>query len=96
MGEELGHVAYEREAAPFMGPPEGAARQPRRYGEATAREIDRAVRDLASAAFERAIAILERHRRTLEEGARPLLEKETLDEDDLARLGPADLEKVAS
>jgi len=96
MDEGLGHVAYEQESAPFLGLPEGAGWQPRRYGEETAREIDRAVRNLTQGAFERALAILEANRQTLEKGARALLEKETLDEDDLAALRPAEMKRVAS
>jgi cell division protease FtsH len=96
MDAGLGHVAYEQETAPFLGPPEGAAWQPRRYGEETAREIDRAVRELTQGAFERALAILEANRRTLERGARELLEKETLGEEELAALRPAETERVAS
>ncbi len=97
MNETLGHVAYEQETTPFLGTPEGAAGwQPRRYGEETAREIDRAVRELVQAAFDRAVDILRSHRDNLEQGARRLLEKETLDEEELAALRPARVARVAS
>ena len=60
--------------------------------EETAREIDCAVRDLITAAFEQALAILRKHRTQLDEGAKLLLEKETLTRDEmpaLAELRPA-------
>jgi cell division protease FtsH len=63
----------------------------REYSEATAREIDVAVRELVDAAFARARAILERHASVLRESAERLLAQETLDE---AALRPF-LEKVA-
>jgi cell division protease FtsH len=44
------------------------------------------VRDLVREAFERAVGILESHRAALDEGARRLLEKETLRGDELPSL----------
>jgi len=52
----------------------------------TAREIDRAVREIVKGAFERALAILTRHRRVLEESARELLQRETLAEPAVAAI----------
>ncbi len=86
MDEKLGHVSYEREQNRFL---EGAGQMvpgPRSYSEHTADEIDDAVRKLVDAAFEKAVAILEEKRRTLEEGAEMLLEKETLSEEELHAL----------
>ncbi len=88
MVKALGDVAYEEDRSPFLADvPVAAARE---YSEATAREIDVAVRDIVSAAHDKALAILRREKTTLERGARLLLEKETLVEADLAalRLGP--------
>ncbi|HKQ30677.1 MAG TPA: cell division protein FtsH, partial [Burkholderiales bacterium] len=84
MVEKLGHVAYEAERAPFLNAP--AMAQPREYSEETAREIDQAVREIVTAAFERALGILRERRETLERGAHRLLEKETLIEDELLSL----------
>ena len=84
----LGHVAYESERPLFLQVP-GAPPPTRDYSEETAREIDHAVRDLVAAAFEKARTILHTHRETLERGARELLAKETLTEEDLNRLRPA-------
>ncbi|OGA97006.1 MAG: cell division protein FtsH [Betaproteobacteria bacterium RIFCSPLOWO2_12_FULL_66_14] len=85
MDEQLGHVAYEAERTAFLGTA-GPMVQERRYSEETAREIDRAVRETLDAAFKRAVAILREKRQRLEEGAQALLQKETLVEEDLAKL----------
>ena len=58
----------------------------REYSEETACEIDRAVRDIVQAAFDRAAAILKERRATLELGARELLAHETLAEGELREL----------
>jgi cell division protease FtsH len=84
MVEKLGNVAYEQERQLFLeGPRIAAARE---YSEETAREIDCAVRDIVKAAFDKAMAILTRERALLESGARALLQKETLGEEDLEAL----------
>jgi cell division protease FtsH len=84
MVPELGHVSYEQDEAPLLGP---NLLQPRRgYSEATARDIDAAVRSIVDAAFARARDLLARNRDTLELGAKRLLEKETLDEAALEQL----------
>ncbi len=58
------------------------------YSQETAREIDLAVRALLDRAFERATAVLTRHRDLLEETAQRLLEQETLSEEELPKLPP--------
>src|SRR3970282_1869626 len=90
MEEKLGHVTYEAERPLFLGAP-GALAQGREFSEETAREIDRAVREIVDRAFGKAAAILTRSRAVLEQGAQLLLERETLGEDDLARLRPQQL-----
>jgi len=80
----LGHVSYDRDQPGFLGP--AAAMAPRSYSEATAREIDAAVREIVDQAFERARSILAQHRDVLEQGAGELLERETLDADQVAAL----------
>jgi len=84
MVPSLGEVAYDRQRMQLL---EGGA-QPttwleRSYAEATAREIDCAVRKLVSRASERAAALLGANRDLLERGARLLLERETLSAADL-------------
>jgi cell division protease FtsH len=87
MSERLGSVAYERDprgflsgASPLMGPRE------RDYGEATGDAIDAEVRGIVDGALDRTLALLREKRAVLEDGARHLLEKETLDEHELAAL----------
>jgi cell division protease FtsH len=58
----------------------------RDFSEETAREVDCAVRDLVTQAFERAVVILEAHRDALAESAERLLERETLRGDELPML----------
>jgi len=85
MDEKLGSLSYQDEAAPLM--PTLAGPPVRHYSEETAREIDRAVRALAETAFARAVGVLEANRPVLEEGARQLLQKETLSEAEITALG---------
>lgn len=85
MDPTLGHVAYESERRSYLG--NGAAPgSERTYSEETAREIDRAVRQLIEATFERTVKLLAERRPLLEAGARQLLEKETITEKELNAL----------
>jgi len=94
MDEKLGLMAYESERPPlFPGMREFNGEH--RYSEATAREIDCAVRESLRAAFDRATAVMTRGRRVLERGARALLERETLGEAELAKL-KAEFEAIPS
>jgi cell division protease FtsH len=79
MVPELGNATFEERRSSLL-PDGGAVLGGRSYSEETAREIDRAVTSIVDAAFERAKAILERHRDVLVESAKALLEAETLDE----------------
>jgi cell division protease FtsH len=88
MGEKLGQMTYEESRQGFLGQPIPGMTQ-RTYSEETAREIDCAVRELTDAARERALKILSTHRDNLERGAKLLLQKETLHEDELAQLVPS-------
>ncbi len=80
---ELGNATYAPEPS-FLGAPTPSFG--REYSEETAREIDCAVRELLGRSFDRARVILERNRKLLEEGAKRLLEQETLTEPELAEL----------
>ncbi len=82
MHEELGNVAYDSDKTNFLGQAMPQA-QERSYSEETAREIDCAVRQIVARAFERSCAILAERRAILEDTARDLLARETLDEADL-------------
>jgi cell division protease FtsH len=85
----LGNVAFEGEPSGFLGGGHPGGLLERSYSEETAREIDCAVREIVDGAFRKALETLERHRGILEEGARRLLEQETLTEGELETLfGP--------
>jgi cell division protease FtsH len=84
MDEKLGLVSLEGERPVFLDARADYAAMSRRdYSEETAHQVDCAVRDLIGQAFERAVALLEKHRAALDEGAQRLLEKETLTGDEL-------------
>ena len=83
MSEDLGQMAYESQRDTFLGNPASVVHE---YSEQTAREIDCAVRALIDEAAKTAMHILKTHRKQLEEGAKLLLEKETLLLDDLPHL----------
>jgi cell division protease FtsH len=92
MEEKLGNLSYQDQPSPFlptMQPPPA-----RQYSEETAREIDRAVRAISEATFARAVNILTTNRAVLEEGARQLLQKETLSEAEIAAIA-ATLKRAA-
>ncbi len=85
MDEELGFVTYEQPRQSFLGEA-AAGPAPRQYSEATAQQIDAAVRRTIEQCFRCATRILEANRAVLESAAAELLNKETLEEADLARL----------
>jgi cell division protease FtsH len=79
MNETLGPRTYAPPPQPFLtGQQTGQVEA----SETTEREIDVAVRDIAAKGFERATDVLRRRRADLDEGARRLLENETLTADD--------------
>ncbi len=83
MEEKLGNLSYQDEPTPFL-PTVQQRPTPREYSDETAREIDRSVRAISEVAFKRAVNILTTNRAVLEEGARQLLQKETLTEAEIA------------
>jgi cell division protease FtsH len=87
MVEKLGQVSFEEERNPFLtGPGMPPVPAEKRYSEETAREIDRAVQGFVEEAFVRAVNVLNERRPILEQGAKWLLQKETLTEADLTSL----------
>jgi cell division protease FtsH len=87
MSERLGHVALEKDRRsflatdqPYYGP------QERSYSEETAAAVDEEVQRIVDAAFVRTVKLLTERRDLLERSARRLMEKETLDEQDLKAL----------
>jgi cell division protease FtsH len=86
MDDNLGMVSLESERSTFLEMPGEYVATRRGFSEQTAREVDCAVRDLITQAFERAVGILKAHRDALAESAERLLDKETLSGDELPML----------
>jgi cell division protease FtsH len=85
MIEELGPIVFEREQRSFLnGPGQAAEGAPRTYSETTAEEIDRLIRGLVSAAFERAKGVLTERSAVLHRAAKELLIRESLTAEELA------------
>lgn len=82
MDDELGSVSYDNDRPGFLGEQRQSYFE-RRYSEATAERLDNAVKDIISEVFERTLCILDRNRAVLEDSARELLARETLDDGDL-------------
>src|SRR5947209_9729757 len=85
MSDALGNVTYDRDRSPFLQP-NLPAPQERNYSEETADAVDRAVRQLVDAAFQKASGVLQQNRSLLDRTAAALLETETLDEAAIERL----------
>ena len=88
MDETLGQAIYVEDQPRFLEGVIKPASAPGNYSQDTAREIDNAVRALIDTAFNRATAILTRHRKELDSVAAKLLEKETINADELPKLPP--------
>jgi cell division protease FtsH len=87
MSPKLGSVAYERDTRSFLqGADLPSMPRERDFGEATGNEIDAEVKAIVQGALDRTVAVLREKRDVLERTARRLLEKETLDEHELAEL----------
>ncbi|NDV50342.1 ATP-dependent zinc metalloprotease FtsH [Salipiger sp. PrR003] len=86
MDPDLGHVSYDSERPGFLGTGDQSSWLNRRYSDATAERMDAKVRDIVDGVFERTVALLTANRALLDETAQRLLEKETLDETDLAKV----------
>jgi cell division protease FtsH len=80
MVEKLGNVVYDKDQNSFLG--QQMVRQ-REYSEETGREIDLAVKAIIDGSMAKAEEILLKNREILETSAQMLLEKETLDQNDL-------------
>ncbi len=90
MSDPLGAVTYDRDSRTFLtGPDLPSPQGVKDYSEQTAASIDVEVRGLVTKAMDRAVEILRSKRDSLERAARRLLEKETIDEQELVALvGP--------
>ncbi|NAZ38384.1 cell division protein FtsH, partial [Rubellimicrobium sp. CFH 75288] len=88
MHPKLGQAVLEAQRASFLGEDAAPALTPRDYSEATAREVDLAVRELIDAAYARAKELLAARRADLEAGTKLLLERETITPEDFPALRP--------
>jgi cell division protease FtsH len=84
MSDAVGNVVLEERTNRFLDDRTGFSQKD--YSEETGREIDLAVRALVAEAFETAKSLLQERRSTLDEGARLLLEHESLTPGEFAPL----------
>ena len=87
MSEKLGSVAYERDPGNFLA----SADRPypvreHDYADETAASVDREVKDIVDQVLERAKGILTTRRPILDRAAKKLLEKETLEQNEIDAL----------
>lgn len=85
MDEELGYIAFEAQRPRFLDVPEHVVGGCR-VSESTQAKIDAAVRAIVMGMFERTMRVLEANRDILERSSKLLLEKETLEEEDIRAL----------
>ncbi len=86
MNPDLGSVSYDADRSTFLGQNGMATYFERRYSEATAAQLDQAVKEIIAKVFERTLGILRERRADLERCAKALLERETLEADALRAL----------
>ncbi len=87
MHEVLGLAALEQDRGGYLGE-DKLSFSPRDHSEATAREVDLAVRELLGDAYDRAVDLLRDNHTDLEAGAHMLLERETITPAEFAPLKP--------
>lgn len=84
MSEQMGPLAYGADQGSiFLGRDMGRTRD---YSEQVASRIDAEVKDLVTRAYDRAMTTLKEHRAALQRVAEALLQRETLNADDLEQL----------
>lgn len=83
MDPDLGSVSYDADRTTFLGQNGPSTYFERRYSEATAAQLDKAVKQIIASVFERTEAILKGRRDELDRTAKALLERETLDAETL-------------
>lgn len=86
MDEKIGHIVFEENHQTFLGQQGYPASSRASMSDATAQQIDGAVRRIVDTIFSSTYALLEKNREILEKSAKALLEKETLDESELRKL----------
>ncbi len=86
MDETLGHVVYEHAHSALLRVSPELVPHSRDFSEKTAEKIDTAIQNITNKAFEEATYIIKKYQHVFVHGSELLLEKETLDENDLAEL----------
>ena len=86
MTPNVGQAVLEKQSTSFLGDASAGSGSAKDYSEATAREIDLAVRELIDEAYGRAMDLLTTHSGDLNRGAELLLERETITPDDFPPL----------
>jgi cell division protease FtsH len=94
MSETVGQAVLEEEKQQWLG--DGSRLRPKDYSEATAREIDLAVRGMIDDAYAAARDLLRSRLDDLKAGARLLLERETITPDDFLPLQRRDRTAIPS
>jgi cell division protease FtsH len=84
MSDVLGLLSYDRETAPLLD--QRILTRSHDYSEKTAEAIDAETRQIINKSFNIAVNTIQHHRHFLEEGVALLMEKETLDEENLKEL----------
>jgi cell division protease FtsH len=83
MSERIGMVQLAPRDNPYLAGPEGYTGSTKPFSEETAQAIDEEVRRIISESHEEAKRLLQEHRARLDALARALLERETLNEDEI-------------
>jgi cell division protease FtsH len=85
MSEEIGLAVYEARPSQFLGSPFARLEQAP-FSEKTAEAIDTGIKQILDKALRMAETTLAKNTQFIEAGAKRLLEIETLDEDEVAKL----------
>lgn len=96
MTDALGPVTYDVDSSMFLDNGQSGTHRSANLSEETLKEIDAAIRHLIQAAERKAISILTKYNDNLRKGAQLLLEKETLNQEDLASIFTPDMNKKTS
>lgn len=83
MIEELGHIVYDESQPKYVNVPDFLERR-NSLSEKTTQDIEKKIKEIVQGAFDKAYTILQANRDLLDQGAKELLEKETLSEAELA------------
>lgn len=86
MTPDVGQAVLEKQSTSYLGDALAGSGSAKNYSEATAREIDLAVRELIDEAYGRAMDLLTAHSGDLKRGAELLLERETITPDEFPPL----------